>query len=221
MTIGNYRNAEILWNYMQFRQRVKSADALIVLGSRDDRVAVCAANMTQSHAFPSVLFTGGISHIQDSLATPWGEFAEAEWFARIFKDHGGQGNIYIEPEALNTGQNATLSYALLKQQDSAPSSILIVTKPYMERRALATFQAQWPDPGCVMRVTSPHSKTFKNYCNDDQPEELVLNIMVGDMQRIIEYPKLGLQMAQIVPPDALAAYEGLIAAGYTKHIIKI
>ena len=44
--------------------------------------------------------------------------------------------------------------------------------------------------------------------------------MVGDLQRIIEYPAMGFQIAQDVPPDVLQAYRNLIRQGYTRHMIK-
>jgi hypothetical protein len=43
--------------------------------------------------------------------------------------------------------------------------------------------------------------------------------MVGDMQRIIEYPKRGYQVEQEVPRDVLKAYDFLIQAGYDKQLI--
>ncbi|MFZ2494940.1 MAG: hypothetical protein WAW60_04190 [Candidatus Saccharimonadales bacterium] len=93
-----------------------------------------------------------------------------------------------------------------------------MTKPYMERRALATFQAQWPDRDVKFYVTSPQL-AMDQYVNADQPRDDVINIMVGDMQRIIDYPKLVFQTEQTILPDVRAAYGRLITAGYTKHLI--
>lgn len=43
--------------------------------------------------------------------------------------------------------------------------------------------------------------------------------MVGDLQRIIMYPSRGLQLEQHVPDMVLKAYESLIDAGFTKHLV--
>ncbi len=43
--------------------------------------------------------------------------------------------------------------------------------------------------------------------------------MVGDLQRIKEYPKLGFQIVQEIPDEVWNAYEKLVAAGYNKHLI--
>lgn len=44
--------------------------------------------------------------------------------------------------------------------------------------------------------------------------------MVGDLQRIKEYPAKGFQIEQEIPDEVWSAYETLVAAGYDKHLIK-
>ncbi len=44
--------------------------------------------------------------------------------------------------------------------------------------------------------------------------------MVGDMQRIIEYPKLGFQIPQNIPEKVLEAYNTLVELGYIGKLIK-
>lgn len=64
--------AEIIWKYMLLGQPVMPADCMLVLGSRDERVAVYAAELSQKYTFGHIVISGGISHTQDLLATPWG-----------------------------------------------------------------------------------------------------------------------------------------------------
>jgi hypothetical protein len=47
----------------------------------------------------------------------------------------------------------------------------------------------------------------------------VISIMVGDLQRIKIYPDRGFQIYQEIPDAVWAAYEELVKAGYTKHLI--
>ena len=131
--------------------------------------------------------------------------------------YGLAKNVYIEDKAENTGDNAILSYKLLAAKGITPKTITIVTKPYMERRALATFEAQWPNEQVRLYVTSPGG-SFDDYINTEQPADMVVNIMVGDLQRIMEYPRLGLQSKQLVPSQVKSAFEQLIAAGYDKRL---
>ena len=43
--------------------------------------------------------------------------------------------------------------------------------------------------------------------------------MVGDLQRLLVYAKKGFSTPQPVPAEVMAAYEGLVAAGYTKRLL--
>ena len=43
--------------------------------------------------------------------------------------------------------------------------------------------------------------------------------MVGDLQRLIVYGQKGWSAPQEIPAEVMAAYEGLVAAGYTKRLL--
>ncbi|HEV2832136.1 MAG TPA: YdcF family protein, partial [Hanamia sp.] len=83
--------------------------------------------------------------------------------------------------------------------------------------SFATFKKHWPDKKLV--VTSPQI-SFEEYPTDEIPMERVINIMVGDLQRIKRYPEMGFQIYQEIPGDVWAAYESLIALGFDKHLMK-
>ena len=48
----------------------------------------------------------------------------------------------------------------------------------------------------------------------------VVGIMVGDLQRIREYPAKGFQIDQEIPEDVWRAYEELVRAGYDRHLLR-
>ncbi|MFD2791948.1 hypothetical protein ACFS27_00125 [Promicromonospora vindobonensis] len=50
-------------------------------------------------------------------------------------------------------------------------------------------------------------------------EKLVVDMLVGDLQRVIEYPKLGFAIEQEIPEDAHAAYGYLARQGFTSRLI--
>jgi uncharacterized SAM-binding protein YcdF (DUF218 family) len=93
----------------------------------------------------------------------------------------------------------------------------VVQKPYMERRSYATFKKHWPDKRLL--VTSPQL-SFEDYPTEEIPLKKVINIMVGDLQRIEVYPSKGYQVAQEIPGDVRRAYEILTEAGFTEHLIR-
>ena len=44
--------------------------------------------------------------------------------------------------------------------------------------------------------------------------------MVGDLQRLIVYGEKGWSARQEIPREVKAAYDGLVAAGYTKRLLQ-
>lgn len=197
----------IIWDYMQMHHVLKPADIIFVLGSRDDRVAEYAAELYHKKYSPKIIVSGGVSHKNDLLATKWKEKTEAEHFSSIMiKNNVPKEDILLECKATNTGKNIKNSYLLLKNADLVPESIILVQKPYMERRTFATFIKQWPSADrLVTMVTSPRLE-FKEYIDDAQTSNEVISIMLGDLQRIIEYPTLGYQIHQDVPQRVQEAY---------------
>ena len=146
----------------------------------------------------------------------WTE-SEADLFAGIAIKKGvPKEKILIENRSTNTGENIQLVQALLKEKKINPQSFIVVQKPYMERRSLATFEKNWPDKQFV--VTSPQL-SFDEYPNEDISLEQVINIMIGDLQRIKLYPQKGFQTFQYIPADVWQAYEQLVALGFDKQLI--
>lgn len=212
--------AELIWNYMKINQPLEHCDAVLVLGSIDERVAEYGAELFLQGKGDWLIISGGVAHVDDLLATHWEETTEAAHFAAISTRMGVPRNkILLESRATNTGENITLVHELLQRKSMKLDSILLVQKPYMERRTYATFEKQWPDKGTKFIVTSPPIP-FSAYFNELQPKDKIISIMVGDLQRIKEYPKLGFQTEQEIPDDVWHAYEELGKQGYDKHLIK-
>jgi hypothetical protein len=46
----------------------------------------------------------------------------------------------------------------------------------------------------------------------------VIDMMVGDLQRIKIYPEKGFQIPQEIPDGVWTAYEKLVAWGFTRHL---
>lgn len=97
-------------------------------------------------------------------------------------------------------------------------SLLLVTKQYMERRALAAFEVQLPSKSTLLCVSS-QSGLNTEYCEEDHKCDDVVDIMVGDFQRVIEYPQFGLRALQLVSDDVQGAFATLASAGFTRHVL--
>jgi len=217
MDASTLTDAQLLWNYMVLNESPGPADMLLVLGSVDDSVAVRAAELSNTYSYDRVCFTGGVAHIGDVLQTPWNE-SEAEHFHNVFVRSNGRGkNVLLETQAQNTGQNARLVYEqLVRERVSIPRSIQIVTKPYMERRVRATFEVQWP-VATRLSITSPQLTFAKYFSGLGSFQEKLVDTMVGDLERIEEYPNRGFQTRQIIPRQVIEAGQHLVDAGFDKH----
>lgn len=209
--------AEILWDYMILEHSLENADVILGLGSTDIRTAEWCAKLFHEKRAPLMVFTGARGRMAKDVFTE----NEADIFATIAKEKGvPEEAIIVEPRATNTGENIQFSYDALKNANKLPGKLILVTKPYMLRRAYATFKKQWPDQNCQI-ICSAIDETFEEYCEDENyPFKYVVNVMVGDLQRIIEYPALGFQIPQAVPQEVLSAYEELIKRGYTKQLLE-
>lgn len=206
-----------LWRYHGMNQRLERADALLVLCSYDTSVAERGAQLFLEGWAPLLIFSGGLGAITRNL---WSE-PEAELFARVARQMGvPDERILVETRSTNTGENVRFTRRLLEERGLDPESFILVQKPYMERRAYATFKRYWPEKRAV--VTSPRfdlEEYLKNHSNGALSEDEIVCIMVGDLQRIRLYPERGFQIPQEIPDEVWAAYEELVKAGYDKHLI--
>lgn len=208
--------ANLIWDYHHMHHQVKPADAIFVLCSMDTRVAERGADLYKSGHGEYVIISGGVGVLTKDVFTE----PEAQVFSKIMTEKGVPADkVLIEDKSTNTGENIRFTYELLNRRGLHFDSLLLVQKPYMERRTYATFKKQWPDPATAITVTSPLI-AYEDYFNEACPKDLVLNVMVGDLQRIKEYGASGFQIPQDIPGDVWDAYEKLVKAGYDKHLIR-
>lgn len=211
MQIDN--DVKILWGYMRMNMPLQKADAIFVLCSWDLRVAEYAAQLFLKGYGDWVIVSGGSGrYSKGAFVKP-----EAEVFVDVIIAAGvPKEKIIIENKATNTGENVRFTYDLLNKLGLEFNSLLLVQKPFMERRTYATFKKQWPGSTVRITITSP-TVDFEDYITGAfENKEFVIRNMVNDMRKIQEYPKLGFQIGQAIPDDAWAAYLRLIDAGYYK-----
>jgi uncharacterized SAM-binding protein YcdF (DUF218 family) len=207
-------DAELIWEYHRMHHQPRPCSAAIGLGSHDLGVATFTAGLYRTGLFPVIVFTGANS------PTTASRFPRGE--AVHFTEHAIQlgvpeSAIITEPHATNTGQNIAYSRRALQQAGVHADSILLICKPYMERRAFATARKVWPD---VAVVCASEPLTFKEYLTSLGDEKLVIDMLVGDLQRIIEYPALGFAVSQHVPRAVRTSYERLLKDGFDTRLLR-
>lgn len=214
ITAEQWADAKLTWDYHQMGHDVRPCSAAIGLGSHDLGVAATGAELYHAGLFPLIVFSGGNSPTT-AARFPLGE-------AVHFRTHALElgvpdDAILLEPNARNTGQNITLSREVLLKAHVAVDSLLLISKPYMERRSYATCRKLWPE---VDVVCASEALEFDDYMKSIGDEKLVVDMLVGDLQRIIEYPALGFAVEQDVPGDVHDAYERLLRSGFDSRLLR-
>lgn len=206
--------ARVVWDYHHVHHALAKADCVIALGSHDTRVAERAADVLLEGWAPLLVCSGHLGGLTSGMWTR----SEAEIFADVAVGRGvPRERILIESRSTNTGENVDFSRQLLAESGIPVRRAIAVQKPYMERRTLATFQQRWPE--LEVLVTSPQLD-FDAYPTPDIRKDDVIHIMVGDLQRLMVYGRRGWSVPQDVPPAVREAYEGLVAAGCTRRMLK-
>jgi hypothetical protein len=68
----------------------------------------------------------------------------------------------------------------------------------MERRAVATFEAQWPGEDVTFFASSAPT-SFAEYCTAAYSAEETVGVMLKDFQALVDYPKYGWLTPQTIP----------------------
>ncbi|MFI5723531.1 YdcF family protein [Streptomyces cyaneofuscatus] len=206
--------ARTLWDYNVLNQRTHPVSAAVALGGCDIGVATAVAELYRAHLFPTVVFTGAVT--EATLGRfPRGEavhFREAA-LALGVPDEA----ILLEPRATNTGQNIRFARQVLEDAGSRVDSVLLVCMPYMQRRAYATCRRQWPE---VEVCCASQKVSFDEYAKAQDDEVEFIAMMVGDTQRVMEYPSQGFAIEQEVPDRVREAFEWLCKRGYDAWLLR-
>lgn len=203
----------MLWDYHQLGHVLRRCDVAIGLGSHDLGVPVHAAALYRAGFFPALVFTGAGNPVRPQ------EFPQGE--AVRFRDIAVAAGvpdaaILVEPRATNTAENLTFSRAVLTAAGFAVDAVMLIVMPYGQRRAYATCRKLWPQ---VQVTCTSASVAFEDYVTTIGDEALVVAMLVGDLQRIIVYPQRGFAIAQDVARPVRAAYDRLLADGFTSRLI--
>ncbi|MHA6530803.1 YdcF family protein [Paenibacillus sp. BAC0078] len=128
---------DCITNFMFFETQIEPADVILIPGSSQPQLMARAAELYHQGLAPFVLPSGG--------ATP--NVETTEW--AFLRDEGvrlgiPKDAILQEDQAANTFQNSSLSLEVLTQADIYPKKIILVCKNYHARRALLTYQIDFP-----------------------------------------------------------------------------
>lgn len=211
---------DIIWDYMHLKHQLKPADCIFILGSNDPNTARHAASLFHDGYAPVIAISGdGTKHKNSNSLYQYNNRTEADIFKETCIEAGvPEPAILTEDKAGNTGQNFEFITPILQEAGIKLNTIIAVQKPYMERRAYATGKMFWPDTELIL---SSQKGTFEEYAaTNDKNADTIINKMLGDLERIKEYPALGFQIPQEIPDVVWESFLFLKDLGYTKCLLK-
>jgi uncharacterized SAM-binding protein YcdF (DUF218 family) len=208
-----WADAQRLWDFQQMGHEPRPCSVAIGLGSHDLGVADTTVDLYRRGMAPLIVFTGATSRTtRDRM--PRGE---AEHYRDRAIELGVPTDvILVEPRARNTGENIRFSRALLENRGVSVASVLLVSKPYEERRAYATARKLWPE---VEWISASTPMTLPEYVESIGDERLVIDMLVGAQQRLMLYPRQGFMIEQAIPDEVAASFERLCNCGFNSRLV--
>jgi uncharacterized SAM-binding protein YcdF (DUF218 family) len=187
--------AKILWDFLGTGRSHGPSDLLVVCGSYDLRVVEHASHLLQQGVAPHVLFSGALGKWTELL---W-QRSEAEIFAEYALQPGVPAeHISLETQARNFGENLAFSCQLFPDVQR----VTFITKPNSIARVALTQPIQWP--GITSYVDAP-AFAFPEGVSQLVGVIGVIDELVGDIERIRNYPALGYQQPRAIPDEVHAA----------------
>lgn len=213
--IGIAEAHEVLWSFCKCGQKLSFPyDFLFLLCSNDETVIDRVVELWAHQSFKFLAISGGVAHGNDLLRTDF-ELSEAEYFFDLARKRGiPEDKIILEKQAKNTGENVALTRRLIESRGYSVKDGLMVQKPHMEKRCIATANVHWPE---VSWSVTSRSTSFRDYCAE-MGFDLVANVVTGDAWRLIHYPEKGYQTAVEYDHKILEALDVSISNGFNEHI---
>jgi uncharacterized SAM-binding protein YcdF (DUF218 family) len=185
------------------------SDAVVVCCSYDLRVCDYACDLVLQGLAPRLVLTGNTGN--------WTRHLWSVPEALIFKDRAlsngvESSKIVLEDQATNFGENIAFVRRLMPTLERA----IFVTKPNAVLRVALTIPVQWP--AVIAFIDSP-PLVFPDDVSHIIGVFGVMNEMVGDIDRILQYPDRGFQIPHALPEDVLESWRALIAEGFGDHLL--
>ncbi len=211
-----------MWDYMRLNQPLEKCDLIIGCGCSDLHIPIKCASLLKQGYGSKILFAGGLGKQTEDFF----EKTETEIYKDIAMQNGiSSHDIIIETKSSNTGDNFRFAEEILKNQDVKYDKILIVHRPFDERRTLSCAQSILKKNHLI--ITSPDI-TFDEFFDtlDNKPYQDIIgeiSVIVGDIQRIIVYPQFGWQLENYVPEEIKKDYFYLKVKdlGFSKYILSV
>ncbi len=201
------RRAAEIWDYFASFRSTGRSDAIVVCCSYDLRVCDHACDLLQAGIAETLVFSGKRGAWTRHL---WNKTEAETFFERAMTNGVSADRVLLETEATNFGENIAFARALIPEA----RAVTFVTKPNALLRAQLTAAVQWPE---VRAYLSCPRLRFPDEVSATIGLWGVIHELVGDVERILQYPALGFQAGHDFPPRILDDWRYLRDAGFTGH----
>ena len=207
---------QTLFNWLALRDPLPATgvDAVIGFGHFDLSIPRRCADLVHEGCAQPIIFTGGIGAGTADLGRP-----EADAFAaELAKEHPDLARqALIENRSTNTGDNIRFTRELLQSLEpplvlgEAIRSVLLVATPCRQRRVWLTWQKLVPEvPAWNAPPPTDYDSLRALYASKGED---ISRQLVGEYERIRDYPVRGWIAEETIPPAITEAARILAAAG--------
>ncbi len=207
-----------LLEYLYMNKKIEKSDGILGLGSIDIKVAKKCAELYRNGYGKYIIFTGNCGKGTRGIITK----TEAEIFRDIAVSEGvPKEKVYLEKKATDTYGNYLYSNLIIKENNLKANSLIVVQKPYAERRSFAISQKFYKNR--KVYITSPNFniQEWEEYYFDNKNTNLIeiANEIVAEICVNKKMPKYNLQIEQEIPQDIINIYNNLVDSGFNKYLI--
>jgi len=213
ISVQAWADARLLWDYHRMHHDLRPCSVAVGLGSHDLGVAEVTAELYHQGMAPVIVFTGATSPTTRARM-PRGE--AVHYRERALELGVPDSVVLVVPRATNTGENIEFTKAVLAEAGLEVSSVLLASKPYEERRSYAMMRKLWAEVDVVCASTP---MSLEEYADTIGDARMVIDMIVGALQRVLVFPGWGLAIEQVVPDAIAVAYERLCVEGFTSRLL--
>ncbi|WP_314589826.1 YdcF family protein [Paenibacillus terrigena] len=173
---------DCITEFMFFETGVEQSDLILIPGGSHPQLMERAAELYHQGMAPYILPSGGpTSHVN---STEW-EFLRDVGIRLGVPEHA----ILREDRATNTFENARFSWKVIQEHGLVPKKVILVCKSYHARRALLTYQTDFPMDVIfyVSPVTDKTGTTKDNWFTEDTKIKYVMNELVKVGQYFVHH----------------------------------
>lgn len=190
-----------VWRYLAVENEPAPSDVIFVFGGLDMAIPAYATELYKAGYAPHILISGSAGpYTQDVFKK-----AEAYVFMEeMLKEGVPESAFIIEDKASNALQNVIFGMAALKEHGVKVRKAILVAKPFMMRRSLATFQKQFPE---VELLSCPPRGSVIKFIDRARP--VFAGRLLHELARLKTYSDKGDIAEQPLPPSVQAAADDL------------